>query len=69
MKEQELQEAKEWAKNSEDTNQYVERNLSISALMSLEEDPPNVKEAIRRLREAMPFGDSQLVELSDFIDE
>jgi hypothetical protein len=71
MTNNELEALKKWAtEDSDDTNEYCERLLLIEALRQLENDPPNVKLAILRLREVLPVDNkSRLVRKPDFVEE
>jgi DNA repair ATPase RecN len=70
MTEQEMKIALEWVKESENTNEYCERNLLIDALRQLEFDPPDINKAQQRLRELIPLGEPyHLVIPPDFVKE
>ena len=58
-----------WIKDSEDTNQYCTRNLFVDAFFALEQDPPDVDMARKRLREALPIDGYSLVEPPEFADD
>jgi hypothetical protein len=70
MNNKEISEALEWIEDSEGTNEACERGLIVEALKLLEEDTPNIKKAIERLRDVIPFEvPSKLVEVPEFITE
>ncbi len=58
---------KEWIDEADNTNEFCERSLIVSALQAVEEG--NSKEAARRLRQIMPFGGSRFVDPPDFVEE
>lgn len=55
--------AREWIKSAQDTNEYCERNLVIAALLSLEEG--RVEEAKARLLQI--FSGSELVRVPEHV--
>lgn len=71
MTQKEIEKVKEeWIMESEDTNEYCERSLLLDALVMLEEDPPNIELAIKRLRSVIPVsGGAELITPPSFLNE
>ena len=60
------EDANEWVKSSQDTNEFCERNLVIAAMIALEEG--NVEEAKRRLLQ-MFTNSSALIDVPKHVDD